>query len=174
MTDDSAAVDLLTDSFGRIRGLVETVTDGLTPEVSTFRVDDDANTVGWLLWHLARVQDDHVAELAGTEQVWPQWRQRFALPFDDLATGYGQSSTDVAAVRVDATLLSGYHADVDAFTTRYLTGLNQQELGRVVDTHWDPPVTAAARLVSVVGDCLQHLGQAAYVRGVAERRGSQG
>ena len=174
MTDIPATVDLLTDSFARIRKLVETLTEGLTPEVAAFRVDAGANPVGWLLWHLSRVQDDHVAELAGAEQVWPQWRDRFALPYDDFATGYGQSAEDAGAVRVAPELLAGYHADVDALTRRYLTGLTADELARVVDTRWDPPVTAAARLVSVVGDCLQHLGQAAYVRGVAERRGTAG
>jgi hypothetical protein len=110
-----------------------------------------------------------VAELAGVDQVWEQWRDRFGLPFDDHATGYGQSSDDVAAVRVAPDLLAGYHADVDAMTRSYLQRLDSEELARVVDERWDPPVTASARLVSVLGDCLQHVGQAAYVVGVAQR-----
>ena len=168
MSDD-AARNLLVDSFARIRELVEELTDGLTEEDSTYRPAPEANTPGWLLWHLTRVQDDHIAGLAGVQQAWPGWRDRFGLPFSDWATGNGQSPDEVAAVRVSGDLLAGYHADVHAFTLDYLRPITADELARVVDTHWDPPVTAAVRLVSVLGDVLQHLGQAAYVQGLAKR-----
>lgn len=168
MTDD-AARDLLIDSFSRIRELVVGLTDGLSADDSTWRPAAKANTPGWLLWHLIRIQDDHVAGLAGVSQAWPDWRERFGLPFSDWETGYGQGPDEVAAVRVSGALLADYHADVHALTLDYLQAITADELARVVDTHWDPPVTAAARLVSVIGDVLQHLGQAAYVRGLAER-----
>ena len=167
--------DLLVDSFQRVRGLVEGLTHGLSPAVATWRADDGSNSIAWLLWHLTRVQDDHVAGLAGTPQVWPQWRDRFALPFGPWATGYGQSPDETGEVRAGADLLAGYHADVHALTLRYLdrigTDGGEAELARVVDEDWNPPVTAGVRLVSVVGDTLQHLGQAAYVKGLAERAG---
>jgi uncharacterized damage-inducible protein DinB len=169
MSDDPART-LLVDAFNRVRELVEELADGLTEDDATFRPAPGANTVGWLLWHLARVQDDHVAGLAAVEQAWPHWRERFGLPFSDWATGYGQSPDEVAAVRVSGELLAGYHADVHALTLAYLESITADELARVVDTHWDPPVTAGVRLVSVVGDVLQHLGQAAYVRGLAATR----
>lgn len=166
---DPAARDLLVDSFTRVRELVTGYADGLSEEVATYRPDDQANTPAWLLWHLARVQDDHVADLAGVDQVWPAWRGRFALPFDPDATGYGQSPEDVGRVRASGDLLVGYHSDVHALTLRYLDTVDTAELARVVDTHWDPPVTAGARLVSVLGDALQHLGQVGYVQGLAQR-----
>jgi len=162
-------LSVLSDAFGRIHELVDEVTDGLSDQVATFRADPTANTVAWLVWHLSRVQDDHLAHVAGTEQVWPRWRERFHLPFTDLETGYGHSPEEVGQVRVSGELLAGYHAAVHQSTTRYLAGLTSAELARVVDRHWDPPVTVSIRLVSVLGDCLQHLGQAAYVRGLAER-----
>ncbi len=169
MTDTAPARDLLVDTFTRVRELVEELTDGLSAEDSTWRPDPGANTRGWLLWHLTRIQDDHVAGLAGVSQAWPDWRERFALPFSDWETGYGQSPDEVGAVRVSGELLAGYHADVHALTLAYLQPITADELARVVDTNWDPPVTASVRLVSVLGDVLQHLGQAAYVRGLAER-----
>lgn len=169
MSDVDALRNLLTDSFTRVHDLLTGLTDGLTEQVATYRPDPEANTVAWLLWHLSRVQDDHVAALAGTDQEWPAWRERFGLPFDDDATGYGQSAEQVGQVRVAADLLAGYHADVHAASLRYAKGLTGDELERVVDENWDPPVTAAVRLVSVLGDTLQHLGQAAYVAGLAER-----
>jgi hypothetical protein len=53
----------------------------------------------------------------------------------------------------------------------YLQGLTDGDFDEVVDRSWDPPVTRGVRLVSVVGDDLQHAGQAAFVRGIVERLG---
>jgi hypothetical protein len=170
---DAAARDLLVDSFSRIRDLVEELTGGLTEESSTYRPAPEANTPGWLLWHLIRVQDDHVAGLAGVQQAWSGWRDRFGLPFSDWATGYGQGPDEVGAVRVSGELLAGYHAAVHELTLGYVEQITDDELARVVDTNWDPPVTAGVRLVSVLGDVLQHLGQAAYVRGLAEHASTE-
>ena len=162
--------DLLVDAFTRVREEVVELTDGLSEGVATYRPDPEANSVSWLVWHLTRIQDDHVAALARVEQAWTTWRERFLLPFSDWDTGYGHTSDQVAAVRVTGELLAAYHADVHALTLRYLDQITLDELARVVDTRWNPPVTASVRLVSVLGDTLQHLGQAAYVRGLAERR----
>ncbi|CAN5679275.1 mycothiol transferase [soil metagenome] len=171
MADNTALQDLLIDAFGRIHQLVGSVTDGIDEATLTHRPDPDANTVAWLIWHLTRIQDDHVAGLAGEEQVWTAagWADRFELPFDRSDTGYSHSTEDVGAVRASAELLRGYHEAVNAATERYLATVDDAELERVVDEHWDPPVTASVRLVSVISDCLQHLGQAAYVKGLAER-----
>jgi Protein of unknown function (DUF664) len=162
---------LLTDSFERVRTAVASLTEDLTRELATYRPDDDANTVAWLLWHLARVQDDHVSELAGLEQVWTArgWVERFGLPFDPTATGYGHDRDEVAAVVAEASLLDGYQADVHRQTVDYVQSLPVGDLDKVIDRSWDPPVTVRVRLVSVIEDCLQHVGQAAYLRGVAER-----
>ena len=172
MTTTSA--ELLTDAFGRIREQVHEVLDGLTEDDLAVRLDDRANPVGWLVWHLTRIQDDHVADAAGTEQVWSSggWQQRLGLPYPADATGYGQSGAQVGAFQgVGAEALSEYHDAVHEQTVGYLRGLSDQDLARVVDDSWDPPVTLAVRLVSVVSDDLQHVGQAALVRGQLRHRG---
>lgn len=168
----SVANELLVDAFGRVREAVHGAVEGLSQEQLVYRVDPDANTVAWLVWHLTRIQDDHVAHLAGAEQVWQRdgWVGRFGLPFGPDAHGYGMSSEEVAQVDVPADLLLGYHDAVHARTVSYLEGLDESEYGEVIDRRWDPPVTRAVRLVSVVEDDLQHVGQAAFVRGVVERR----
>ncbi len=165
--------DLLVDAFGRVRDLVHGVLDGASPELLTYRLDDEANTIGWLIWHLSRVQDDHVADAAGTEQVWTTggWVERFGLPFGPTATGFGQSSEDVAAVRVAPEDLAAYHDAVYEQTLRYIRRLTASDLDGVIDASWDPPVTLGVRLVSVIGDDTQHVGQAAFIRGVAQRIG---
>jgi uncharacterized damage-inducible protein DinB len=167
--------DVLVDAFERVRGITHRSVDGLGPEALAFRPDDDANSIAWLVWHLTRIQDDHIADVAGTEQIWTSkgWCERFALPFDPSETGYGHSRDDVAAVQVSsAELLTGYHDAVHERTVRYVQTLTPPDLDRIVDDAWDPPVSLGVRLVSVISDNLQHAGQAAYVRGLAERRGS--
>jgi hypothetical protein len=172
-TAERLTIDLLTDSFTRIRELVVDLLDGADDDLLTYRPDAESNTIAWLVWHLTRIQDDHVQDLAGSEQAWTDsgWAGKFGLPFDDFDTGYGHQSGDVAEVRVSARLLDEYHGDVHRHCLEYVDSLTADELTRVVDERWDPPVTASARLVSVLGDCLQHLGQAAYVRGLAVRAG---
>lgn len=172
VSDDSAAapaIALLLDAFDRVHDGVADLTRGLDAATADFRPDPEANSIAWLIWHLTRVQDDHVAGLAGVDQVWPRWRDRFALPFAPEATGYGMTADEVGRVHASAELLGGYHVEVHEATVAYLEGLDADELQRVVDEHWDPPVTAAVRLVSVFEDASMHLGQAAYVQGLYER-----
>lgn len=163
--------DLLADAFTRVRDAVHRVLDGLPDEHLVARIDPKANTIAWLIWHLTRVQDDHVADAANHTQVWLSegWRERFALPFDADAIGYGQSPDEVAEVTASGELLIGYFDAVHERTLDDIRELTGDDLDRVVDRRWDPPVTLGVRLVSVISDDLQHAGQAAYARGVLSR-----
>ena len=163
--------DVLVDAFSRIRGEVGDVLRGLDAEQLSLEADSEANSIAWLVWHLTRVQDDHVSEVAGHEQAWIDegWAERFALDLDPLDTGYGHTHAQVAKVVVEAELLEAYHEAVYRQTEQYLKTLSSDAFDRVVDRRWDPPVTLGARLVSVVGDDLQHVGQAAFVRGLVLR-----
>ena len=165
----SNSTSLLLDAFERVSQQVHAAVEGPSSDQLSTRIAPDVNTIAWLIWHLTRVQDDHVSELAHTEQVWIScaWFTQFDLPFEQVATGYGQSSIDVAQVRnVDAEQLFGYFDAVHKQTARFIHQLKTADLERVVDERWDPPVTLAARLVSVISDDLQHVGQAAFIRGV--------
>lgn len=167
------STDLIADAFGRVQGAVHATLVGAGPEALQYRADHEANTIAWLVWHLTRVQDSHVADLIGEPQLWLSagWHKRFNLPFAEAATGYGQGTAEVAAVRAGADLLLGYFDAVHERTIEYLGTLHEDDFSRIVDTHWTPPVTLAVRLVSVIADDLQHAGQAALVRGLAQRAG---
>jgi hypothetical protein len=165
--------DLLLTAFDNIETVVGRALDGIDPALLTARIDPAANTIAWLIWHLTRGQDHQVAEVAGRAQAYSEngWADRFALPFDASATGYGFSSEDVATTRItDPQLLLDYHADVHRRTAEFVRTLSAADLDRIVDESWDPPVTLGVRLVSVIGDDLQHAGQAAQLRGFLERR----
>jgi hypothetical protein len=163
--------ELLVDAFNRIREGAHDAVDGLPPEVLATRPSPRANSIAWLVWHLTRVQDDHVADVAGLEQVWTAqgWYERFGLPFPPGATGYGHASEEVDQLAgLTGEQLLGYLDAVHAQTVAYVADLSAEDLGRVVDERWDPPVTLGVRLVSIVNDDQQHVGQAAFVRGLVE------
>jgi Protein of unknown function (DUF664) len=163
------ASDLLVETFDRLPDLVRSAVHGLTPEQLRWAPAPGANSVGWLVWHLTRIQDDHVADLLGQDQVWVNgdWAAHLGIDADPFDTGYGHSAAQVAAVRPDGpTVLVEYYDAVAARTRDMLRDLTAADLDRVVDTSWDPPVTLGVRLVSVANDDLQHVGQAAYVRGL--------
>ncbi|GAA3520422.1 mycothiol transferase [Aeromicrobium panaciterrae] len=164
----AAAADVLSDAFGRIRDSSLLVIDGLSPDDLSHRVGPDANPIGWLVWHLTRSQDAQVASAQGAEDLWTAegFARQLAVPYDDDATGYGQSSEEVGALRIGARELDPYIRAVGEFTIAYVSGLTDADLDRVVDESWDPPVTLGVRLVSIAADSLKHLGQAEYVRGL--------
>lgn len=164
------SADILADAFGRVQETVHEAVRGLTSSQLAARLDHDANSVAWLTWHLARVQDDHVADAFGVPQVWIEYGKRFELPFPPGDIGYGHSSEEVAQVTVASPdLLTGYYDAVHQQTLRLIAGVTDADLDRVVDEAWDPPVTLGVRLVSVISDCLQHAGQAAFIRGILLR-----
>ncbi|MBT2440828.1 DUF664 domain-containing protein [Streptomyces sp. ISL-36] len=167
------SADLLLDAMGRVQEAVHGAVEGLSEDDLAARIDADANSIAWLVWHLTRVQDDHIADAFDTDQLWTSdgWKGRFKLPFPAGATGFGHSSKQVGQVRAPAELLLGYYDAVHERTLECLAGVTNADLDRIVDDSWDPPVTLGVRLVSVIAEENQHAGQAAYVRGVVERRG---
>jgi hypothetical protein len=160
--------ELLVDSLNRVEEGVAGVLDGLDEETAARRPAPAANTIAWLVWHLSRVQDDHLAHAAGSAQVWTSdgYHQRFGLPLEIGDTGYGHTHQQVDSVVVAPALLAAYASAVHARSVGWISGLAPDDLDRVVDTRWDPPVTLGVRLVSVVNDCAQHLGQASYAKGL--------
>ena len=161
--------ELLLELYGRVPPLARAAVEGLDAAQLTAAPAPGANTIGWLIWHLARVQDHHVAELLGTDQLWVRddWPPLFGLDADPSNIGYGHSAEDVATVRPHGpAALLDYLDAVQGRTCTMLATLAPVDLDRVVDRRWDPPVTLGVRLVSVADDSLQHAGQAAYLRGL--------
>ena len=165
--------DVLADAFGRIAEDFELAVVGLTSDELAFRPDPEANSIAWLAWHATRVQDDHVSALAHRQQasIDDGFQRRLGIGLDPLDIGYAHTSDQVAAVRPSGPeILVEYLRAVTERTLEYLSNVDAAELDRIVDSNWDPPVTAGVRLVSVIDDSIQHAGQALYVRGMIERR----
>jgi uncharacterized damage-inducible protein DinB len=163
--------ELLIELFGRVTEHVHEAVDGLDADTLSTAPAPGANPIGWLVWHLTRVQDHHIAEILGEDQVWVSggWAGRFSVAADPHNSGYGHSVDDVTAIRPEsAEALIGYYETVAARTNEVLAGATPTDLDRIVDDRWDPPVTLGVRLISIADDDIQHAGQACYVRGILE------
>ncbi|MEN3345733.1 MAG: hypothetical protein V7635_2309 [Arthrobacter sp.] len=165
--------ELLLDAFGRIRETVAGTLEGVDDESLVRRPAGSGNPIAWLIWHLSRVEDAQVASAAGLEQVWTSrgFVGRFSLPLPERDTGYGHSTGEVDAVRAPPQLLLEYYDAVHRQTVEFVTNLGDEDFDRIIDNRWDPPVTLGVRLVSTIADCLQHVGQAAYAKGLNAAHG---
>ena len=165
-------LDLVQDSLGRVHELIPAVLDGLTGDDLLWRPDPEANSIGWLIWHLTRIEDDHLARLGGVAQAWTDdgWYQRFGLPYLKSVHGFRMTPVEVGAFNVTQTaLLNGYSAATWEKTKAVLASLPDERLDEVIDPRYTPPVTVGVRLVSVMVETAQHIGQAGYIRGLRER-----
>ncbi len=166
---------LITDGYGRILRILEKSLEGLTPDDLSQQPHPDCNSMGWLAWHLTRVQDHHIADLMGEEQLWigDGWHARFNRPLDPKDIGSGHSSEDVAAFKPpDAKTLLEYHHAVVERSKRYINTLSAVDLDQEIeDPRFQPLPTVGTRLISVLSDGLQHAGQVAYLRGLLKGKG---
>jgi hypothetical protein len=169
--------DLLTDGYGRVLEVLERVLKGLTQDDLNWQPRPECNSIGWLIWHLTRLQDDHIASLMGEEQLWTKdgWHARFGRPAEAKDLGFGHSPEQVAVFQSpDIETFLAYHRAVLERSKRYFLTLSRADLDRKLDEPWFQPLpTVGVRLISVLGDSLQHAGQAAYVRGQLQGRGWQ-
>lgn len=166
------SADLLADAFERIRVGVQRATEGLDQPALAHLPGPAANSIAWLVWHTSRVQDDHVSEIAGVPQAYISegFADALGLPADPGDTGYGHTGDQVAAVQPDdPAILVEYHDAVTRRSLDYLASIHADELDRIIDESYDPPVSVGVRLVSVINDNMQHVGQAKYVRGLIDR-----
>jgi hypothetical protein len=162
--------DVYIDFFERVLENGTAVVGGLDDDQLAHRPTPDANSIAWLVWHAARVQDAQIADVAGSEQVWKTqgWVDRFGLDLDPEDHGYGHTSEQVGKVRASGDLLADYLRAAHEATLAYLRTVTEEDLDRIVDERWDPPVTLGVRLVSIADDDAQHVGQAAYLRGLID------
>ena len=103
--------NLLLDGYGRIPQELEELLKGLPAATLDWQADPECNSIGWTVWHLARVQDAQIADLIGAEQLYlkESWYLKFERPADPKDTGFGDTPQDVARFKSpDAEVLLGY------------------------------------------------------------------
>jgi hypothetical protein len=166
--------ELIVDGYDRLPDLVKEALGRLPASVLDRPPQRGANPLGWTAWHLTRVQDSQIADLAGGEQLWIRdgWHRKFKRPADPEDTGYEHTPDQVRAFRSPsvATQLAYLRAVVER-TKQYLASVTPAELDRELDEPWyTPRPTVGVRIVSILADCHQHAGEASYIRGLLTAR----
>ncbi|MFC2045637.1 DinB family protein [Chloroflexota bacterium] len=167
--------ELLTDGYGRILTALENAVKGLTQDDLNWQSGKDCNSIGWLAWHLTRVQDTSIANMMGDEQLWIKdgWHAKFNRPANTNDTGFGNTPEDVAAFKSpEAQVFIDYNKAVLERTKRYFLTLSTADLDRELnEPQFQPLPTVGVRLISVLADSLQHIGQMGYIRGLHQGKG---
>ena len=165
---------IFADALDRVRTIVHSAVKDLSPQEL---VADPKPHIAWLVWHMTRVQDHNISELAGLEQAWiaDGWHARLGMPPEskDYASGHRQTPELVNAFSVsDPKILLAYFDAVMERTKAYLSTLSAHDLERVLDEPRHQPLpTVAVRLVSVIADNMRHAGQVEYLRGFIKHQG---
>ncbi len=170
---------LITDYFIRISDELERVLDGLTIEDLNKQPVPGANSIGWLAWHLTRSDDRNLSELYRKQQLWikDRWHERFGRVPDPSETGVGHNSEEMVSFESPdgKTILKYHHAVLERAKKYIENNLSEAELKRRVKS---PTLkntnTVRGRLLGIVSEGFQHVGQAAYVRGLIKGQGWRG
>jgi hypothetical protein len=161
---------LLLDGYERIPQEVEEIIGGLLPEDLNWQPGPEGNSIGWIVWHLARVQDAQIADLMGEEQVYikEKWYAKFNRPARRRDTGFGATRQEVAEFQSpDSQVLLEYVKATTRQSLRYINSISAAELDRVLDEPWfTPRPTVGVRLTSILADGHQHTGEASYIAGL--------
>ena len=169
--------ELISDALGRVNRILHRSLEGAPVEMVCKMPTPSTNSMAWLTWHLTRVQDHHISDMAGLPQLWTSegWHARFGMAADDKETGNGHTLEQVAALKVDSVdVLLGYADAAYERSKTLLARMSPKDLDRVLDEpQFDPLPTVGVRLVSVVSDNTQHAGQIGYLRGYHDGFGWQ-
>ena len=163
------ARDILREAASRPATEAKALVDTLPEGVLNAHAGGHTNSIAWLLWHAGRQMDVQLAQLSGEPQVWhgQGFDSRFNLGELGDTVGYGHTAEQARAVVVeDTALLVEYLGATTAALSEYIAGLSEADLDDVIDTSWTPHVTCGVRLVSMIDDAAQHVGQAAYATGI--------
>ena len=164
-------VDFILDLLDRVQQELTKAVDSLTDEEMAWRPGPGANSIGFVLWHQMRCEDQMVhAWIQGETQSWvsEQWFRKLNLPDDPGKDGYGYTAEQVAAFLVPPLKdLLDYGAAVRIRTVQYLKNLAPEELDRVVHIEPLPEVDKVSELFSsLLVEIALHVGQIAYLRGL--------
>lgn len=162
------AITILHNAATRPAEAAQGLRSSLSSEVLNAHLGGHDNSVAWLLWHTGREIDIQTADLAGTSEVWSRdgYAERTGIGAPGDGVGLGHTPGDAREICSDhGDALVDYVAAATDALLAYISTLTDADLDEVIDENWDPPVTRGVRLISIIDDAAQHVGQAAYAVG---------
>lgn len=161
--------DFILDTLDRMKNAVAAAVDGLSSQELTWRPGEEANSIGFTLWHQLRCEDAFVrGMIQGKPQVWvsEKWYEKLGLPENPQDVGYGYAAEQVAAFPVpELTDLLEYAEATRAQTVGYLKAMKAESLDKVIETPFGE-LTIGQVFAILLCEITQHIGQIAYLRGL--------
>jgi uncharacterized damage-inducible protein DinB len=160
-------IELIVKSLEESRQYVADAIKGLSQDDIAWRPKTHSNSIAFLLWHVARVEDLWINRiLLGEKEVYELegWHKKFNTPAQDSGFGY-----DVAKLKSwpvpKLALLKEYAAVVREKTLAYLKSVNEKKLDEPKDFGWSKGNVGSA-LSHLITEVAEHSGQIGYLRGI--------
>jgi DinB family protein len=123
---------------GNPGSIAERTFAGLGDEQMRVRLRDDLNSLAWIMWHIARIEDSTLNTVfSGQDQVFDgAWRSRLQVMRPDF--GIGMTSVEVTELsrQIDLGALRDYRDAVGRRTREIVSGFNEED--------WDGEIAAAS------------------------------
>jgi uncharacterized damage-inducible protein DinB len=141
--------------------------EGLTEAEVQWQATLDTNTIAWLVWHMAKVEDSWInVWIAGGEEVWVtgKWAERTGIA--GTSGGFGQVMDEVRSMpNVPISELVAYYEAVRKAAFETIDGMTDADMANEID-RGHGPITWSWILGHVMVEESQHLGQVALIRGM--------
>ena len=142
--------------------------EGLSTEEAYRQPAPDSNPIGWIVWHMARVEDHWLNGLfRDAGQVWNRggWDKKFGM--DSEARGAGQTIEEVMSMpKIPIADLLAYFDAVRAETAPAIASVTDAQLEQVFNHPRFGEKTGAWIVSHIIVEESQHTGQVAMVRGM--------
>ena len=159
--------EFIVDALDKENGFLMDALDGLGPEELVWQPAADANSIGWILWHMVRVEDMWIQFFAQFQtELWETegWHEKFGLPTRD--NGFGHTPEQVNNFpALDLTEFLRYRGSVRQATLAFLDTLTPEDMERVPRER-RPEMSLGAMFRQIIGEMYQHVGHIAYLRGL--------
>ena len=161
------ARDVVVLNFDQLWGVVERVLDGMTPEELATQPTPESNSVGWIVWHMGRVEDRWMQRLAGGKQLWEQgWAEKLGMPADPMYAGAGMTPKELAEFHTPSVeQLKSYIEAVRGRTADLMGSIRPEQLDDEIEAFGSRKMSIGQVFSHMMSELNQHAGQAAYVKG---------
>ncbi|MCH8109745.1 MAG: DinB family protein [Chloroflexi bacterium] len=161
-------VRFISQSMSQVQMRLLATCDGLTQEQALWRPAPHANNIGFILWHVGRVEDTRISSLREPHpQIWESqgWYEKFGQSVDAPDPGDRMGLRALSIPTLD--VLLGYVKAVHQQTLEFLSALKPDDLDAIPNPS-QPERTVADVLRHMITHKNNHHGQIDYIRGLQE------
>ena len=160
--------EFIEDAFNTEREYLIDALGDLTSDELMWRAGPEANPIGWILWHMTRIEDMWFQFFIQRQtEIWERdgWNEKFGLPTRD--NGFQHTLEQVADFPAyDLSEMMRYGEAVRSDTLAYLKTVSSEQMDDV-PREARPEMSVGRIFRQVIGEIYQHQGHIAYLKGLS-------